>query len=545
MRNIAALLLAVAARAGGHTPGDLPCCAGGGASRHSCDPPPICGCKRPDVVTASCWGFRELDSTATLQAALNSGARTVVVPFMGEEHPWILRANGTAPPNKGAVQLRSNQRLILEDGVELRAMRGAFFGTGDCLLQANMVENLTIVGYGATLRMWREDYARPPYPKGEWRMGLSLRGVRNVGVFGLTIRESGGDGIYLDASEQVKGAPTDRFNCENVAIRDVHSLRNFRQGASIIGGVNISVSGSTFADTAGTPPSAGVDLEPDNTAQRISRVSFHNCTFRNNSGAGVDIFLLAFANYTSIVDVAFTDCVVDGAGSAGYRIAGVLPTGPRGSVTVSGGSVRHTLGPGVAVEAKAATRLTTRFERVHFSDTARMRPGDTHWAPELAAMTPLWIDKLHKFNDITDMTLGGVVFDGVTVTDDRERPFLRVTYNTTIDAGVQDVTGDARVISPFAAACDADFGFGAKERTGVKCSRTAPPERKTHRQRPLLGSWEYSGCGDKPCPGGTKLDIAPSPWTVDDYVVRRADGGAQPWQTLIFTAGIALDVKVI
>jgi hypothetical protein len=60
------------------------------------------------------------------------------------------------------------------------------------------------------------------------------------------------------------------------------------------------------------------------------------------------------------------------------------------------------------------------------------------------------------------------------------------------------------------------------------------PAAETSRQRPFLGSWEYSGCGDKPCPGGTKLDIAPVPWTADDYVVDTVDG-PRAWQTLIFT----------
>ena len=57
---------------------------------------------------------------------------------------------------------------------------------------------------------------------------------------------------------------------------------------------------------------------------------------------------------------------------------------------------------------------------------------------------------------------------------------------------------------------------------------------ETRRQRPYLGSWEYSGCGNKPCPGGTKMDIAPNPWTVEDYIVETKDG-PRPWQTLIFT----------
>ena len=124
----------------------LPCCADGAPPSHSCDAPPICGCKRPDVVNASCWGFRDEDTTAALQAALDSGAQTVVVPSMGASRPWILRANGTAPPNKGAVQLRSNQRLILEQGVELQAMRGAFFGTGFCAAEERFCAQIGGVG---------------------------------------------------------------------------------------------------------------------------------------------------------------------------------------------------------------------------------------------------------------------------------------------------------------------------------------------------------------------------------------------------------------
>ena len=99
-----------------HTPGNLPCCpglvaaavAGANATERStqCDPPPICGCVHADVVVASCWGFKPQDSTLALQAALDSGAKTVVVPAMGS--PWVLRANGT---KFGALQLRSNQQV--------------------------------------------------------------------------------------------------------------------------------------------------------------------------------------------------------------------------------------------------------------------------------------------------------------------------------------------------------------------------------------------------------------------------------------------------
>ena len=78
----------------------------------------------------------------------------------------------------------------------------------------------------------------------------------------------------------------------------------------------------------------------------------------------------------------------------------------------------------------------------------------------------------------------------------------------------------------------------SKVSTELHSSKRSPQEASarvsSRRQRPYLGSWEYSGCGNKPCPGGTTLDITPNPWTVKDYVVETQDG-PRTWQTLIFT----------
>jgi hypothetical protein len=452
-----------------HTPGDLPCCPAAGdlgTSGAPCDPPPICGCKHPDVVVASCWGYSALDATASLQAAIDSLARTVVVPAMAGR-PWVLRANLT---KRGAIQLRSNQQVILESGVELLAYRGAFRGLSDTMIQANNTENASLIGYGARLRMWRDDYASPPYAKGEWRSGLALRGVKNFVLAGLEIVETGGDGIYLDSSAGlVKGEswPPLRYNCESVVIRDVKCLRNYRQGMSIIGAINLTVSGSVFADTAGTPPAAGVDLEPDSVEQQLQGIRFDNCSFVNNSGVGVDIFLLAFhGNATTTgtaaivdgngnrsgsgsgggwaVDIAFERCrIAGGPGSThgGFRLAGVLPTGPTGTVRVSDTTIEDTFDSGILIEAKQYDRVLARFERCKLQRVATGRAGLPGWDPELAAMAPIWIEKLHKFNEFRGMMIGGIELDNVTIVDDQPRPFLRAGVNASIDRGVEGISG--------------------------------------------------------------------------------------------------------
>ena len=51
---------------------------------------------------ASWWGFNSEDTTDVIQAAIDSGAPKVIIPFMGE--PWIVRP----------LKMRSDLELILE-----------------------------------------------------------------------------------------------------------------------------------------------------------------------------------------------------------------------------------------------------------------------------------------------------------------------------------------------------------------------------------------------------------------------------------------------
>jgi len=113
--------------------------------------------KRTDA-NATWWGFNTEDTTDTIQSALDSGAKKVTIPYMGD--PWIVRP----------LQLRGDQELVLEPGVVLLAKKGEFPGRGDSLMTASGVENLIVRGYGATLRMHKTDYMAPrtPKPNGVW-----------------------------------------------------------------------------------------------------------------------------------------------------------------------------------------------------------------------------------------------------------------------------------------------------------------------------------------------------------------------------------------
>ncbi|MFO1022883.1 MAG: right-handed parallel beta-helix repeat-containing protein [Planctomycetales bacterium] len=214
---------------------------------------------------AAWWGFIPEDSTLAIQAAIDSKASKITVPFMGQ--PWIVRP----------ITLRNNLELFFEPGVVIQAKKQAFQGGGDSLFRATDMSNVTLRGYGAALRMHKRIYQRPPYKRAEWRMGLSLNGCTDVKVEGLRIESSGGDGIYI-------GTTGKQEYCKDVVIRDVICIDNHRQGISVIGAENLTIENCLFANTWGTAPSAGIDLEPDSPKQRLVNIKIRNCTFENTKG---------------------------------------------------------------------------------------------------------------------------------------------------------------------------------------------------------------------------------------------------------------------
>ena len=152
-------------------------------------------------------------TTASLQAAFDSDVGEVIVDKMPSA--WVTT------PLKGT----SNKRILMEEGVEIAAKRGAFTSTGAHLLGFTSCSNIAIVGRGATIRMWKEDYQKPPYAKSEYRHALVFESCENVSVEGLEIVGAGGDGIYLGGKYST---------CRNVVLKNVVCTGGNRQGLSVI-----------------------------------------------------------------------------------------------------------------------------------------------------------------------------------------------------------------------------------------------------------------------------------------------------------------------
>jgi hypothetical protein len=365
------------------------------------------------VAKASWWGFDPVESTSALQAAINSRVPKLIVDNVGG--PWIV----------DKITLVSNQEIVFEKGVEVRAKRGAFRGTGDSLFRADLQHDISLIGYGATLRMWRSDYAAAPYQKGEWRMALELDSCTNVRVYGLTLAESGGDGIYLGTAK--KGVPN-----RNIHIKDCVLDRNYRQGISVINADNLLIENCVLQYTAGTAPSAGIDFEPNESDETIDCV-MRNCVTRGNAGCGYAVYVPQLTAKSAPIYLRLENCksIRDHANGLFVATGNSLAGAVRGAMEFVNCQFIRSGATGVIVANKPVAGCRMVFDNCSVVDAALK-------APTLAPIL-LLADRSATRN------VGGVEFRHCTVKDRLGRQPMSF-QDASAGLGPTDVTGDLIVI---------------------------------------------------------------------------------------------------
>ena len=306
---------------------------------------------------ASAWGFDPEDSTDQLQAAISSGVPRLIVDHMAS--PWTVRP----------LTLISNQEIVFEQGVEVVAKRGDFRRRNDILFSAGSCENLSLIGYGATWRMWSEDYADPElYEHGDWRHCLFLGACSNVKVYGLTLIGSGGDGIYL-------GSDGAGHACREVHIRDVTLADHYRQGISVINAESLLIENTVLRDTGGSPPMAGIDFEPNRAGERLVNCVMRNCEFAGNAGNGILLALRNMGAESPAISLSFENCTSTGDhGSVRIDMSGSVDETPDGAIDFVDCVFRDSIGPAISV-TKPAARAHTRFVNCSVIDPAIDAPN--------------------------------------------------------------------------------------------------------------------------------------------------------------------------
>ncbi len=250
------------------------------------------------TVLASSFGWNATNATKCLQAAFDSGSSKVVIDRQAGD--WIVEP----------VFLRSDQEVVIENDVVVRALPGAFKGTGDCLFTARGVTNVVLRGKGnAQLRMERDAYTdRSAYHFSEWRHTLSLIDSANVRVSDLAFRFSGGDGIYVGRGSA------------DIDIRRVDCSDHYRQGISVISARNLTIADSRFTATKGTPPQSGIDFEPNKPSEALSNCRVENCDFDGNASHGIAFYLPNLDETSEPISIVLKNCRARGNGANGLAM---------------------------------------------------------------------------------------------------------------------------------------------------------------------------------------------------------------------------------
>lgn len=384
------------------------------------------------------------DDTAFLQKKLDSGARRIVLP------------RRSRPYSVESLALRSNTELVLEEGVIIEARKGSFVDRFATLLTLRETTNAVVrgLGAGATIRMHRGDYRKPPYAASEYRHAFNLLGVRQVTLENLTISSSGGDGVYVGA---VKRNCVWR-DCENLTVRNCRIEDNNRQAISVISAKGLRVENCRLLRTYGALPMAGVDFEPNDPGQRLVDCLFRECEIAGNAREGVFFATGNLKARSTPVSIRFEDCRFSGNGAAAVNVTPSASVRPEDAVGGRAEFVRCTFDCSRGERGIVVERKTSRCYRVVFTDCTLVEPADDwkgHVAVELGAGAPG-----EPFAD-------GFSFDRLTVRQPSLRPWCRLERENYSRIRPSDWRGTVTRVAP--------DGTQTEDLDAAWCAKAFPP----------------------------------------------------------------------
>lgn len=255
-----------------------------------------------------------IDTTAEIAGALQDMAGVGEVLIAGAH---IVNVNGITVPSNSVMRFLPGASLSL----------GAHNATSYQILRVYDVDSVEI--YNPVID-GRKDLNSAT--TGEWGMGISIRGSRNVRVFDPITNNCWGDGIYIGSSNNFP-LGGGLYDCsENVVIKRPRARGCRRQGMSIVSVRGCEIERPVWENTGGVQPEAGCDIEPNHAVEHIEGLKIINPITRNNAGAGILIALNKFEGATKNISIEIVNHYDDGS-NVGFVVDRLNPgAGVRGII---------------------------------------------------------------------------------------------------------------------------------------------------------------------------------------------------------------------
>ena len=211
------------------------------------------------------------DSSTAILAALDQTVNKIVI-LPPSSLPYILLAEHRLAVNSNTKISGYGATLFKHATAANPSMGFWAFGTVAAPVVNVHIEGLIIDGN-------RAGRVAPAYANGAHL--IRFQGVTDSSIVDVTVKNGLADGLLI-ASDETNVTTSKRIRLDNVV-----SDNNYRQGMSVAGVDHMTVTNSTFSNTNGQAPEAGVDLEPDAVAVPNTNVWFYNCNFVDNAGIGL------------------------------------------------------------------------------------------------------------------------------------------------------------------------------------------------------------------------------------------------------------------
>ena len=235
------------------------------------------------------------DDTAAIQACFNSAAASKLKVYIPSGTYMINAHTIQAGQAKHGLYVPSNSHIIMDNGTTLKAIPNAS-DLYNVLLIYNVqnvkIENGTLAGDRAT-----------HVDTGSYNgIGMRIQGATDVYIYNVTSKDMYTDGFAIVYDDLNSPYP----DCENVHLFNCTADNNYRNGCSVIGCQKGSIIGGRYANSNGTAPQDGIDIEPnpDNGSGSPSQVSnfiVQNVHAYNNTNVGIEVYGAGTVQYVDLI----------------------------------------------------------------------------------------------------------------------------------------------------------------------------------------------------------------------------------------------------
>ena len=143
--------------------------------------------------------------------------------------------------------------------------------------------------------------------RGQCGMGLAFYSSQYINFQEIYSYNNHGDGIYIGSGTGYtdKGEIICNY-CSNIKIGKARCKKNYRNGISVIAGVNITINEIYVEESIGSLPEAGIDFEPSKICEIID-IKINKIFSKNNNKFGITTYTSESESINVKINEAYSD----------------------------------------------------------------------------------------------------------------------------------------------------------------------------------------------------------------------------------------------